>query len=172
MPELRKGVHTLRGNPLTLVGPEVRPGQAAPDFTMIDRDFHTVTLQDTPAKVRVFSVVPSLDTGVCDQQSRRFEAEAKQLGDRVAVYTISRDLPFAQKRWCGASEAETMEMLSDSRDHSFGPAYGNEIAEMGLLSRSIFVIDTQGIVRYVQYVPEFADLPDFDAALAAVRTLL
>ncbi len=172
MPELRKGVHTLRGNPLTLVGPEVRPGQAAPDFTLIDRDFHTVTLQDLPAKVRVFSVVPSLDTGVCDQQGRRFEEEAKSLGERVAVYTISRDLPFAQKRWCGAADAQAMQVLSDSRDHSFGPAYGNEIEEMGLLARSIFVLDEQGTVRYVQYVPEFADLPDFDAALRAVRALL
>ena len=172
MPELRKGVHTLRGNPLTLVGPEVRPGQSAPDFSLIDRDFRTVTLKDTPAKVRVFSVVPSLDTGVCDAQSRRFEQEAKGLQDRVAFYTISRDLPYAQRRWCGAAEAEAMQVLSDSRDHAFGPAYGNEIEEMGLLARSIFVIDAQGIVRYVQYVPEFADLPDFDAALTAVRALL
>lgn len=172
MPELRKGVHTLKGNPLTLVGPEVRPGQAAPDFSLIDRDFHTVTLKDTPAKVRVFSVVPSLDTGVCDTQSRRFEQEAKTFGDKVAFYTVSRDLPYAQRRWCGAADAEAMQVLSDSRDHSFGPAWGVEIEEMGLLCRSIFVVDGQGIVRYAQYVPEFADLPDFEEALAAVHALV
>ena len=172
MAELRKGVTTLRGNPLTLVGPEVRPGQDAPDFTLIDGDFHTVTLKDTPATVRVFSVVPSLDTGVCDQQSRRFEEEANKFGDKVQFYTVSRDLPFAQKRWCGAAGAETMQLLSDSRDHAFGPAYGCEVQEMGLLARSIFVIDAKGIVRYVQYVPEFGQLPDFDGALAAVRSLL
>lgn len=172
MTQRRKGVQTLQGNPLTLVGPQIEPGQAAPDFRLVDQSYHPVTLADTPSKVRLFSVVPSIDTGVCDQQSRRFDAEAATLGERVAIYTVSMDLPFAQKRWCGAAEAVNMQMLSDSLDRSFGPAYGVLIEERGHLARAIFVVDAEGTVRYVEYVPEMTQLPDFDAALQAVRGLL
>ncbi len=169
---VRKGEHTFKGNPLTLVGPRLEAGDAAPDFQLIDRSLATVGLKDTPGKVRILSVVPSLDTPVCDLQARRFNAEAGGFGDKVAVYTISRDTPFAQGRWCGAADAQNMTVLSDILDGSFGDAYGVHIAELGLLCRSVFVIDAEGTLRHAQYVPEFTDLPDYHAALTAVRGLL
>lgn len=169
---VRKGEHTFKGKPLTLVGPRLQPGDKAPDFTLLDKSFGHVHLQDTPNKVRIFSVVPSLDTPVCDLQGKRFNQEAGQLGDRVAVYTVSLDTPFAQGRWCGAAGAENMSVLSDIYDRSFGEAFGVHIQEMGLLARSVFVLDSQGTVRYVEYVPEFTDLPDYERALAAVGNLL
>ena len=168
----RNGEHTLKGKPLTLLGPRLAPGDTAPDFHALDKDFQPVRLGDTPRKVRIFSVVPSLDTPVCDRQSRRFNQEAGSFGDRVAVYTVSRDTPFAQSRWCGAADATNMTVLSDLRDGSFGLNWGVQIEEMGLLARSVFVVDPDGIVHYAQYVPEFADLPEYEPVLAAVRALL
>ncbi len=169
---VRKGEHTFKGKPLTLVGPRLKPGDRVPEFTLLDRSFQPLRLQDTPRKVRVFSVVPSLDTPVCDLQGKRFNAEAGAFGDAVAVYTVSADTPFAQGRWCGAADATNMTVLSDLYDRSFGDGFGVHIEEMGLLARSVFVVDQEGTLRYVEYVPEFTNLPDYERALEAVRGLL
>lgn len=168
----RTGAYTTGTGPKTLVGPELRPGDRAPDFTVMDQEFGTVTLADTAQKVRIFAVVPSLDTGVCDQMTRRFERESAQLGDGAAVYTFSVDTPFAQKRWCGAAEATHVRLLSDLRDNSFGPAYGVRTKETGLLGRAVFVVDRAGIVRHAEYCSVMGNLPDFDRALEVARGLL
>jgi thiol peroxidase len=169
---VRKGEHTFKGKPLTLVGPRLQPGDRLPGWTLLDKALAPVRLEDTPGKVRIFSVLPSLDTPVCDRQGRRFDEEAGKLGERVALYTVSRDTPFAQGRWCGATGAENMTVLSDIYDGSFGDALGVHIEEMGLLARSVFVVDAGGTIRYVEYVPEFTELPDYGRALAAVQELL
>ncbi len=169
---VRKGEHTFKGKPLTLIGPRLGPGDRLPDFTVLDQSFSPVKAGDTPGKVRIFSVVPSLDTPVCDLQAKRFNEEAARLGERVAVYTVSADTPFAQGRWCGAADAKNMQVLSDVYDRSFGDHFGVHIEEMGLLARSVFVSDADGVVRYVEYVPEFTNLPDYEKALEAVRNLL
>lgn len=172
MPIERTGAYRTASGPKTLVGPELRPGDRAPDFTAMDQNFATVTLQDTAGRVRIFAVVPSLDTGVCDQMTRRFEMESAQLGDAAAVYTVSVDTPYAQKRWCGAAEATHVQLLSDLRDNSFGPAYGVRTKETGLLARAVFVVDRDGVVRHAEYCSVMGDLPDFDRALAVARSLL
>ncbi|GAB4108123.1 MAG: thiol peroxidase [Acidobacteriota bacterium] len=161
---------TLKGNPLTLVGPELKVGDRAPDFTVVTRDLKPFTLADTEGKVRIFSVVPSLDTPVCDTQTRRFNKEATDLPG-TKIYTISMDLPFAQARWCAAAGVDRLVMLSDHRDASFGQAWGTLIKELRLESRAIFVVDDQGVIRHVQYVPEVSEHPDYEAALAAARRL-
>lgn len=161
---------TLRGNPFTLVGPKLQKGDRAPDFTTISTELKPITLSDTEGKVRIFSVVPSLDTPVCDSQTRRFNQEAAELED-VAVYTVSMDLPFAQSRWCSAADADRVVMLSDHKDASFGQNYGTLIKELRLESRAIFVVDEEGIIRYVEYVPEVGEHPDYDAVLKATREL-
>jgi thiol peroxidase len=154
---------------MTLIGPELKPGDAAPDFDVIDNSLQRVTLQSTGSKVRVFSVVPSLDTPVCDAQTKRFNEEAAKL-DSVDIFTVSMDLPFAQKRWCGAYGIDNVKMLSDHRGGSFGEHYGTLIKELRIESRAIFVVDAQNKLRYVEYVKEVADHPNYDAALAAVRS--
>ncbi len=163
----RANAVTLRGNPFTLVGPELKPGDAAPDFHTIGMDLKPVSLGDTGG-LRIFSVVPSLDTPVCDVMTRRFNSEATSL-EGVKIYTISMDLPFAQKRWCDQAEVDNVTMLSDHRDASFGSAYGTLIKELRLESRAIFVVDADNKIRYAEYVPEVADQPDYDAALKVVR---
>lgn len=168
----RTGVYANAAGPLTLIGPELHAGDRAPDFTLMDRDLKTVTLADTAGKVRIFAAVPSIDTGVCDQMTRRFEQEAGRLGEDVAVYTVSMDTPFAQKRWCGAAEASHVVLLSDLRDRSFGPNWGLLTKENGLLGRAVFVLDQDGIVRHAEYCAKMGDLPDFDKALAAARALI
>jgi thiol peroxidase len=167
----RKGVVTFKGGPLTLLGSEIKSGSKAPDFQVLGQDLSPVTLASSSGKVRLISVVPSLDTPVCDAQTRRFNEEADKLPASVATVTISMDLPFAQKRWCGAAGISRIQVLSDHRDGSFGINYGVLIKELRLLSRSIFVIDGGGTVRYVEYVPEVTSHPNYDAALAAVRQL-
>lgn len=166
----RAGAITLKGKPLTLVGPELKPGDAAPDFLCVDNELKPVRLAHTGDTARIFSVVPSLDTPVCDAQTRRFNEEAAHL-PQVGVYTISMDLPFAQKRWCGAFGIDRVRMLSDHLDASFGTAYGTLIKELRLESRAIFVLDRQNVIRHAQYVKEVTDLPDYEAALAAAREL-
>lgn len=166
----RRGKVTFKGSPLTLLGPEVTVGSKAPDFEVLAQDLSPVTLQSSQGKVRLISVVPSLDTPVCDAQTRRFNEEAARLRN-VEVLTISVDLPFAQKRWCGAAGIANVKVLSDHRDAAFGKAYGVLIKELRLLSRSIFVVDGAGTVRYVEYVPEVTSHPNYDAALAAARQL-
>jgi thioredoxin-dependent peroxiredoxin len=165
----RPGATTLRGNPFTLIGPELKAGDPAPDFTLVDNSLKAVTLADTGSNVRIISVVPSLDTPVCDAQTKRFNEEAAKLPN-VDILTVSMDLPFAQKRWCGAFGVDKVKMLSDHRDASFGSQYGTLIKELRIESRAIFVLDQQNKVRYVEYVKEVADFPNYEAALAAVHT--
>lgn len=163
---------TFKGNPMTLVGPELRVGDAAPDFTVVDNSLTPVNLASYAGKVKIISAVPSLDTPVCDTETRRFNQEAANLPGEVALLTISVDLPFAQKRWCGAAGIDKVITLSDYRDRSFGTAYGVLIDELKLLSRSIFVIDQENKIRYIQHVPEVTQEPDYEAVLAAAKGLL
>jgi thioredoxin-dependent peroxiredoxin len=172
MAQERTGVITFKGNPLTLLGPGLKAGDKAPDFTVLANDLSPVTLGSSAGKVRLISVVPSLDTPVCDIQTRRFNQEATALGSHVVVLTVSMDLPFAQKRWCGATGADRVQTASDHRDASFGLAYGTLIKELRLDSRAIFVVDTQGVIQYVEYVPEVTSEPNYEAALAAVKKLV
>ncbi len=165
----RPGATTLKGNPLTLVGPELKPGDNAPDFTAVDTGLKPVTLKDTAGKVRIFSVVPSLDTPVCDAQTKKCNEEAANLPG-VEIYTVSMDLPFAQKRWCGAFDVNKVKMLSDHKDASFGEHYGTLIKELRIESRAIFVVDPNNKIRHAEYVKEVADFPNYEAALAAARS--
>ena len=167
----RAGAVTFKGNPVTLVGPELKAGDAAPDFKALSSGLAPVTLADTGSKARLFSVVPSLDTGVCSAQTKKFDEELAALGDKVAAYTVSLDLPFAQARFCGAENVQNMTTLSDVHDHSFGNAYGVMIEglPLPLLARSVFVIDKAGKVAYAEYVKEVTSSPDFAAAMAALK---
>lgn len=168
----RTGVATLQGNPLTLLGAELKAGDKAPDFTL-NKDLLTeVTLADFEGKVKLISVVPSLDTGVCDAQTRRFNKEAASLGEDVVILTVSVDLPFAQARWCGAAGVDKVITLSDYKNRSFGLAYGVLIKELQLDMRSIFVLDKDNKLVYVEYVREMSEHPDYEKALAAVRAVL
>ncbi|WP_142829357.1 thiol peroxidase [Planococcus soli] len=162
---------TFKKNPVTLPNREVKVGDEAPDFSVLWTDLNPVTLKDTAGKIRLISVVPSLDTGVCSDQTKRFSDEAAALGDNVAVLTISADLPFAQKRWTEINKVDALTTLSDHRDLSFGEAYGVTMKELRLLARSIFVIDQNDKVAYVEYVPEGTDHPDYEKALKAVKEL-
>src|ERR1035441_5599589 len=164
----RPGATTMKGNPKTLVGPELKVGDAAPDFSLVDGGLKTVTLKDTGNHVRIISVIPSLDTPVCDAQTKRFNEEAAKLPG-VAILTVSMDLPFAQKRWCGAFGVDKVKMLSDHKDASFGTNYGTLIKELRIESRAIFVLDQHNHVRHVEYVKEVADHPNYEAALSAAR---
>jgi thiol peroxidase len=158
----------MRGNPLTLIGPELQAGDHAPDFSVVDGTLSPVDLEKTGHNVRIVSVVPSLDTPVCDLQTKRFNEEAAKL-PAVDIITVSMDLPFAQKRWCGAFGVDRVKMLSDHRTGSFGEAYGTLIKDLRIESRAIFVIDSNNLIRYVEYVKEVADHPNYDAALAAAK---
>ena len=165
----RPGATTLRGNPLTVLGPALKPGDKAPDFKAVDDSLKDVNLAGTGNGIRIFSVVPSLDTPVCDAQTKRFNEEAGKLPN-VTMYSISMDLPFAQKRWCGAYGVDHVKMVSDHRDGSFGQAYGTLIKDLRIMSRAIFVIDKNNVIRHVEYVKEVADHPDYEAALSAARS--
>ena len=162
---------TFKNSPVTLIGNEVKVGDQAPDFTVVANDLSEVTLKDSEGKILLFSVVPSLETGVCDKQTRTFNEAAANLGENVIIYTVSMDLPFAQKRWCGAAGIDNVVTVSDHRDASFGEAYGVHMKELRLLARSIFVVDETGKVTYVEYVPEGTDHPNYDAAIEAVKAL-
>ena len=165
----RTGATTLMGKPMTLVGPELKVGDAAPDFTATDPSMKTVTLEDTGHNIRIFSVVPSLDTPVCDAQTKRFNEEVVKM-DGVDIFTISADLPFAQKRWCGNFGVDHIKMLSDHKDTSFGEHYGTLIKDLRILSRAIFVVDKDNKILHAEYVKEVADHPNYDAALAAAKS--
>jgi thiol peroxidase len=161
---------TFKGNAVTLAGTALKPGDSAPSYTGL-RGLDPVTLADTPAKARLFSVVPSLDTGVCSLQTKKFDDGIKTLGDAVACYTVSLDLPFAQKRFCTDNGIATMQTISDVHDHSFGKHWGVLIESglpLKLLARAVFVVDKSGKVTYAQYVPEVTDHPNYDAALEAL----
>jgi thiol peroxidase len=165
----RAGATTLKGNPLTLVGPELKAGDAAPDFALVDNGLKPVTLKDTGTQVRIISVVPSLDTPVCDAQTKRFNEEAAKLPD-LSIITVSMDLPFAQKRWCNDFQIDKVKMLSDHKDGSFGSNYGTLIKELRIESRAIFVVDHNNKVVHAEYVKEVADHPNYEAALAAAKS--
>ena len=163
---------TFKGNPMTLVGPELKVGDAAPDFSVVDNSLAPVSLASYGDKIKIISTVPSLDTPVCDTETRRFNQEAAGLPGDVVLLTVSLDLPFAQKRWCGAAGIDKVVTLSDYRDRSLGLAYGVLIDELKLLSRSIFVLDRGNTIRYLQHVSEVTQEPDYDAVIAAARQLL
>lgn len=165
-------VITMKGDPLNLLGNQLDVGQEAPDFTVLDNELSPVSLSSFKSKVCIISAVPSLDTPVCDIQTRRFNQEASQLGENVAILTISMDLPFAQKRWCAAAGVKNLHILSDHRDASFGNSFGLVIEGLRLLARAIYVLDTDGIIRYQQIVGELTEEPDYDAAIEAAKKLL
>ncbi len=162
---------TLKGKPLTLLGPEIKVGQKAPNFKLLAIDSTNVELSQSKGKVRLLSVVHSLDTNVCDLQTQRFEEEAAKFKD-VVIYAISMDLPFAQARYCGAHDISNLKTLSDHREASFGRAYGVLIEELRLLSRAIFIIDRDDVVRYVEYVPEVTQHPDYDKAIESLKNVV
>ena len=166
--EERKGVVTFQFNPVTLVGSEIKVGDKAPDLALLTIDMTEVSLSESRGRVRLLSVVTSLDTPVCDLQTQRFEEEASKLGD-VVIYTISMDLPFARARYCGAHNITNLQTLSDHREASFSIAYGVLIKELRLLSRAVFIIDRDDTVRYVEYVKEVTQPPDYDSALETLR---
>jgi thioredoxin-dependent peroxiredoxin len=163
---------TLHGNPFTLAGDPVQMGHPAPDVTLLDNDLNPVKLSDYRGKVVVVAAVPSLDTPVCDMETRRFNTEAAGLGGQVAILTVSMDLPFAQKRWCGAAGVEQVVTLSDHREAAFGQAFGLLIKELRLLARAVLVLDRDGMIRYYQLVGEVSQEPDYEAALEAVKELV
>ena len=167
----RIGAVNMRGNPITLLGPELQVGQKAPDFRVVGNDMKPVTLADTAGKVRILASVPSLDTAVCDQETRRFNEEAGKLPG-VEVLTVSMDLPMAQKRWCGAAGVTAVRTLSDYQDRSFGAAYGVLMKDLKLEARAVFVLDKDNTLRHVEYVREVTEHPNYDAAIAAAKKLL
>lgn len=162
---------TFKGKPLDLVGPQLKVGDAAPEFAAVSGGLELVTLAKTPAKARLFSVVPSIDTGVCQLQTKKFNEALGALGDKVASYTVSLDMPFAQKRFCELEKIANFSMLSDLHDQSFGKSYGvlTTGLPIPLLARSIFVVDKNNKIAYVEIVPEIATHPDYDKAMAALN---
>lgn len=171
MVEKRRGIVTMGGQPVTLVGREVKVGDKAPDFTALKRDLTEYSLKDAKDKIKIISVVPSLDTGVCELQTIRFNEEAAKLED-VVILTISVDLPFAQDRFCSANNIDKVITLSDHRDLSFGLNYGFVMEEHRLLCRGIVVLDRDNTVRHVEYVKEVRNHPDYDKALEEVKKLI
>jgi thiol peroxidase len=171
MPE-RTGIISMHGNPLTLMGTEVKTGDTAPDATLLDNDLNPVDISSYRGKICVISSVPSLDTPVCDLETRRFNQEAENLGEDVAILTVSMDLPFAQKRWCGAAGVESVATLSDHRDASFGNSYGMLIKELRLLARAVFILDREGIIKYIQVVNELSEEPDYDEIIEEIKKLV
>jgi thiol peroxidase len=167
----REGLVTMKGKPVTLIGQVVKIGQKAPDFEVVANDMSTVKLSSFAGKTIIIASVPSLDTSVCDIETRKFNEKAAGLGGDVVVLTISMDLPFAQKRWCGTAGIKNVQTLSDYRDASFGRAYGVLIKDLRLLARAVFIVDKKGIIRYVQIVPEIATEPDYDAVIKAVKEI-
>ena len=165
----RANAVTFKGKPLALVGPELKVGDKAPEFACATSSLEVLSLGKTPAKTRLFSVVPSLDTPVCSTETIRFNREVAGIGGNTQVSVISMDLPFAQKRFCGSENISNIQTLSDHREASFGRAYGVLIKELRLLARALFVVDPSGTIRYVQIVPEVAQEPNYDEALNALR---
>ncbi|HUW61531.1 MAG TPA: thiol peroxidase [Candidatus Bathyarchaeia archaeon] len=168
----RPGDATFQGQPLTVIGPRLKSGDAAPEFELLANDLTPVRLSQSTGKVRLIAAVPSLDTPVCDLEVRTFNKQLEAYLGRVQAYTVSADLPFAQARWCGAAGVQNIQSLSDHRDMSFGDSYGTHIKELRLESRAVFVVDAEGVIHYVEYVKEITNSPDYDAALNAVKSLL
>ncbi len=168
----RAGAVKLQGNPFTLLGDSPEVGKAAPDFTVLDNDLNPVGLGGFKGKVLLIASVPSLDTPVCDLETHIFNEKAAALGERVQILTVSMDLPFAQKRWCGAAGIDKLKTVSDHREASFGLGYGVLIKELRLLARAVFVVDAEGVLRYSTLVEEIATEPDYEAVLDEVKKLL
>lgn len=167
----RTGIVTMRGNPLTLIGNEPKVGEMASEFTALDNNLAPVQFSSFRGKICILSSVPSLDTPVCDLETRKFNEEASRLGPDVVILTISMDLPFAQKRWCAASGVDKVQTLSDHRDASFGTTYGVLIKELRLLARAVFLVDQKGMLQYTQIVKEVTSEPDYEAVLSALKKL-
>ncbi len=168
----RKNIVTIKNKPVTLLGPEIKVSSKAPEFTVIDNnldEFHSSILH---GKIRVYNVVHSLETSVCDLQTKNFNQHASDFGDRVEVLTLSVDLPFTQARWCGNAGIDRVKVLSDHKDLSFGLAYGVVIKELRLLARAVFVVDENDTVRYVEYVPELSTHPNYDKVLETIGQLI
>lgn len=168
----RTGIVTMKGNPLTLVGKEIKVGDTAPDVTLVDNDLSPIKLSSFRGKVCVMASVPSLDTAVCDLETRKFNETASALGPDAAILAVSMDLPFAQKRWCGAAGVTNVQTLSDHREAAFGASYGVLIKDLRLLARAVFVVDKEGVVRYIEVVREQTNEPNYEAALDAVHKLI
>jgi len=168
----RTGIITIHGNPLTLIGEEIKVGQTAPDCELLDNDLNPVKLSQWRGKVVVLTSVPSLDTPVCDLETRRFNDEAASFGSDVEMVTVSMDLPFAQKRWCGAAGVQRLKTLSDHRHAAFGQAFGVLIKELRLLARAVFILDPQGVVQYTQLVREVTNEPDYEAVIQALQKIV
>jgi len=169
----RSNAVTFKGSPLTLVGPQLKPGDKAPDFKCVTGSLSLMGVADTPAKARLFSVVPSLDTPVCSAQTKKFDESLAAMKDKIACYTVSLDMPFAQKRFCTAENVTNMQTLSDVHDHSFGQNYGTLIEglPLPLLSRAVFVVDKNGTITYAEYVPEVTSHPNYEQAVAALQAV-
>jgi thiol peroxidase len=169
MAEERKGAVTMQGNPMTLVGPEIKVGQKAPNFNVVGKGMQPATLDQFKGKVKVITTIPSIDTPVCDAETRRFNEEASKLPGGIEILSVSMDLPFAQARWCGAAGVDKVTTLSDWRSANFGTSYGALIKELHLLARAVFVVDKNDNVTYVEYVKEVANQPNYEAALDAAK---
>ena len=170
--EERMGLVTMKGKPLTTVGSDFKIGQRAPDFVAIDNNLAAVGFSSYHGKICIISSVISLDTPVCDMQTRKFNEEASRLGPGVVILTLSMDLPFAQKRWCGAAGVDRIQTLSDHRDASFGTSYGVLIKELRLLARAIFLVDRKGLLQYKELVKEVTHEPDYDAVLSQLKKIV
>jgi len=170
--EERMGLVTMKGKPLTTVGSDVKIGQRAPDFVAIDNNLAAVGFSSYHGKICIISSVISLDTPVCDMQTRKFNEEASRLGPGVVILTLRMDLPFAQKRWCGAAGVDRIQTLSDHRDASFGTSYGVLIKELRLLARAIFLVDRKGLLQYKELVKEVTHEPDYDAVLSQLKKIV
>jgi thiol peroxidase len=168
----REGIITMKGDPLTLLGPGLEVGDTAPDFEVAANDLSPVSLTKFKGKICVITTVPSLDTPVCDIMTKKFNEETTDLDDDVVILAVSMDLPFAQSRWCGASGVENIHTLSDYNGASFGQSYGVLIKGLHLLARAVFVVDKEGIIRYVEIVNELTNEPDYKAAIEAVKELV
>jgi thioredoxin-dependent peroxiredoxin len=167
----RTGIVTMKGNPITLVGDEVNVGQKAPDFVAIDHNLAPVKFSSYRGKICILASVPSLDTPVCATETRKFNEEASRLSPDIAILTISMDLPFAQKRWCGAEGITRIQTLSDHRDASFGMSYGVLIKELRLLARAVFLVDQKGVLQHLQLVKEIASEPNYKDVWHALKKL-
>lgn len=168
----RTGIVTMKGNPMTLIGPQLKAGDKAPEFTVLDNKFTGIGLKDFEGKVKLISVTPSLDTSVCDMQARRFNQEAGNMPSDIVLINISMDLPFAISRFCTTAGIDKVKTFSDHHDAIFGTAYGVLIKEMRLLARSIFIVDKDNIIKYIEIVPEITNHPDYDKAIENVKKLL
>jgi thiol peroxidase len=170
--EERKGIISMKGNPLTLLGPELKTGDQAPNFTVLNNDLSPVEFSSYKGKVCLIASVPSLDTPICDLETRRFNSEAGRLSPNIQILTISMDLPFAQKRWCGAAGIDKVITLSDHKEGAFGTAFGILIKELRLLARAIFIVDREGVIRYIEIVRDLSAEPNYDQALKVVENLV